>query len=112
MVRPDWRVDAPPVVILLLAARLAPWDGSSANADCGVVSRGVVRSVNERRAVAAAEKRSWMMELDACNCICDDLAFKLGRPPLGENAAAPPHAAAAMKAVWKETIILMLIESY
>lgn len=57
MVRPDWRVDAPPVVILLLAARLAPWDGSSANADCGV-RRGVVRSVKERRAVAAAEKRS------------------------------------------------------
>lgn len=105
MVRPLWRVEAPPVVILLFAAILAPL--SSANADCGsVVRRGVVRSVKERRVVAAAEKRSWMDDDDvACNSTCV-LEFRVEeeRPP-GENAAAPPHTAEATKAVRKETIL-------
>lgn len=90
-------------MILLLAARLAPCDGSSANADCGVVTSGVVRSVKERRVVAAAEKRSWIDDV-ACSSTCVDLEFKLGRP-LGEKAAAPPQAAAAMNVVRKETIL-------
>mmetsp|Transcript_10013 Transcript_10013/g.14344 ORF Transcript_10013/g.14344 Transcript_10013/m.14344 type:complete len:113 (+) Transcript_10013:513-851(+) len=106
MVRPLWRVEAPPVVILLFAAILAPL--SSANADCGsVVRRGVVRSVKERRVVAAAEKRSWMDDDDdvACNSTCV-LEFRVEEErPLGENAAAPPHTAEATKAVRKETIL-------
>ena len=73
IVRPDWIVEAPPVCILLLAVEVAP-KSSAANADCGVVIRGVVRSAKERRVVVAAAKRSWMDDDDddddddvACN---------------------------------------------
>ncbi len=101
------------MVILLFAAMLAPLDGStSANADCGVVvrRRGVVRSVKERRVVAAAEKRSWIDKDDddvACNCV---LEFRVEEEesPLGENAAALPQTAEATKAVRKETILMIL----
>ena len=110
MVRPDCNVEAPPVVILLFAATLAPFDGSSANADCGVVSRGAVRSVKERRVVAAAEKRSWIDDdVDICNSSGFlELSFEEDTP-LGENAAAPPPQTTtdAIKTVRKE-IILML----
>ncbi len=90
------------MVILLLAAILAPL--SSANADCGR-RRGVVRSVKERRVVAAAVTRSWMDDDVACNSSCV-LEFRLERP-LGENAAAPPQTADATKAVLKETILIL-----
>ena len=96
------------MVILLFAAMLAPLDGStSANADCGVVRRGVVRSVKERRVVAAAEKRSWIEEDVPCNSTFV-LEFRVEEEkPLGENAAALPQTAEATKAVRKETILMI-----
>ena len=98
--------DYSPVVILLFAATLAPFDGSSANADCGVVSRGVVRSVKERRVVAAAEKRSWIDDVACNSSLVLELRLEEERP-LGENAAAPPQAIEATKTVRKETILFV-----
>lgn len=64
MVRPLWRVDAPPVVIFELEKELAPW--SAAWATLGRGERiGAVRRVSERRAVAAAP--AWLD--DACRAI-------------------------------------------
>ena len=53
MVRPLWRVDAPPVVILALEERLAPSVGGAAALATEIVWKGVVRRVRERRVEAA-----------------------------------------------------------
>ena len=109
MVRPDCKVEAPPVVILLFAATLAPFDRSSANVDCGVVNRGAVRSVKESRVVAAAENRSWIDDDVACNSSVLELSFEEVYTPLGENAAAPPQTTDAIKTVLKEIILMLLL---
>lgn len=69
LTRPLCNVDAPPVVILLLAAVDAPV--SAAYAVVGDVTKGVVRRPKERRAVAAAPIRSWRGLDDACNVVED-----------------------------------------
>jgi hypothetical protein len=53
MVRPLWRVEAPPVVILELENELAPWSTAACAMLLMGAIMGVVRRVSERRAVAA-----------------------------------------------------------